>query len=195
MAKNAIVFYCKCGEKVEIAREMLGHIFPCPACGRNLRVALQFLMLGQKVAPNLTAVCTCGRFIVAKPKKAGKKATCKMCGRRVALPRPIHDKKGRGPTRIHPRALGKQLRKARKRAQKEGKREPTRQRSTKSRASHFSLKPGQEVCKNEDCKMPLPPGANVCPSCYLNQTTLTRYESPGPQNDPEGSWELKWVNN
>ncbi len=193
MANNEIIVNCVCGEEVEIAREMLGHIFPCPDCGRNLRISLQFLMLDREVAPNLTAVCTCGRFIVSKTRKAGKKATCKMCGRRVALPKPVEVESGRGPVRLHPKALEKQLRKARNRAREEGKKIPGQKRAGRSRPQHFSLKPGQEVCRNPDCKMPLPPGANVCPRCHFNQATGTRYESPGPENDPVGSWKLKWV--
>lgn len=193
MANNAITLHCACGEKMELAREMLGHIFPCPACGRNVRVSLQFLMLDQEVAPNLTAVCTCGRFIVAKPNKAGKKVTCNVCGRRVALPQPVKDKKGHGPTRIHPRALEKQLRKARQHAKQEDRSETTRDQPSVRQTGPFSLKPGQQVCIDSDCKMPLPPGANICTRCCLNQTTGNRYSSPGPENDPVGSWNIKWV--
>lgn len=193
MANNTLTLNCVCGYEVEIAREMLGHIFPCPDCGRNLRVSLQFLMVDRSVAPNLTAVCTCGRFIVAKVRKAGKKTTCQMCGRRVALPKSVKVESRRGPARIHPKALEKQLKKARSGAKRERQGGRARERPVSSRPGNFSLKPGQEVCRNEDCKMPLPPGANICPRCYLNQATGGRYESPGPENDPVGSWKLKWV--
>ena len=152
------------------------------------------MMVEQEMAPNLTAVCTCGRFIVAKGRKAGKKVKCAMCGRRVVLPKPVEKEGRREPTRISPRALEKQLKRARGRSKK---RRSTSTGAAKAVGRHaaqrFSLKPGQEVCTNPDCRLPLPAGSNVCPRCKQNIISGVRYESPGPENDPTGRWKLKWV--
>ncbi|MFW5922780.1 MAG: hypothetical protein ACOCSQ_00190 [Planctomycetota bacterium] len=181
---------CVCGQELKLSPDLLGRIFPCPYCGRYLRPGLQFVMINKESAPNLTAVCTCGRFVVAGPTKTGKKVKCQMCGRRVVLPEPVGKHRGH-LYRISSRVLEKQLRRVRSR--QEGRKGASRSRSRAARRGRFSLKPGQKVCPNPECRMPLPQGANICPSCALNIRTGERYQPEGPGEDPVGSWQLEWV--
>jgi len=188
----AIHVNCVCGESLRIDPELLGRVIPCPHCKRYFRPALQFLMVEQSLAPNLAVVCTCGRFIVEKPSRAGKTVKCKMCGQRVVLPKPVERSTKESVIRIPPRVLEKQLSRAQGREQRRrevrgGEVERLR------RAGHsgrISLRPGQEVCCNPKCSLPMPPGANVCPRCGVNLKTGIRYEGPGPERDPVGKWKM-----
>lgn len=194
--RSAVRIQCVCGRPIAISRELLGRTIPCPYCGRYLRAALQFLMVDKDIAPNLTAVCTCGRFIVEKPRRAGKKAKCRMCGRRVVLPNPVEREGPPGPRRVSPAALEKQLKRVRgKRRRRTKQPRPAATEELRRRAApeRFSLKPGQTVCPNEECGIPLPSGANVCPRCAINLKAGERYESRGPEDDPVGRWKDRWA--
>jgi hypothetical protein len=194
--QSAVRIRCVCGREIAISSELLGRIFPCPYCGRYLRAALQFLMMDKDLAPNLTAVCTCGRFIVERPRRAGKKAKCRMCGRRVMLPKPVQTEGPAGPRRVSPAALEKQLKRARgKRRRRFNQRRPQAAKQLRRRAvaERSSLKPGQTLCPNEECGIPLPSTANVCPRCAINLKAEERYEARGPEDDPVGRWKEKWA--
>jgi hypothetical protein len=195
-AQSAVRIQCVCGREIAFVQELLGRVFPCPYCGRYLRAGLQFLMLDQQQAPNLTAVCTCGRFIVEKTRRAGKKSKCRICGRRVVLPKPVEKEGPPGPSRISPSALEKQLKRARGKRRRRAARSsrPSRRKLRHQTVpERFSLKPGQTVCPNPECRTPLPSGANVCPRCAMNLKVGVRYEAPGPAEDPTGKWKDKWA--
>ncbi|MFP4027246.1 MAG: hypothetical protein ACLFWL_05595 [Candidatus Brocadiia bacterium] len=188
---NAIQIKCICGKELLIDPELLGRIFPCPHCGSYLRTGLQFLMVDEALAPNIAAMCTCGRFIVEPPDRAGKTVKCKVCGRRVVLPKPAKGRTKQRVLRIPPRILEKQLSRVLKKGKRQEEGGTGGQVERLRRAGHsgrISLRPGQKVCVNEDCSIPLPPGANVCPRCGVNATTGEKYEGPGPEADPVGKW-------
>jgi len=143
---GAIHIRCVCGEELRLSPELLGRVLVCPHCKRYLRTALQFLLVEQEAAPNLTAVCTCGRFIIEKASSAGKTVTCKMCGQRVVLPMPLQRRDDARVVRIPPQALEKQLSRARgrRKAQETPQAEAERIK-TAGFAGRISLRPGQEV--------------------------------------------------
>lgn len=177
---------CVCGGEVLLDPELLGRIVPCPHCGRLLRAALQFLLVDETIAPNITVPCPCGRFIVAQTSQAGKEVTCRACGRKLTVPRPVERANARRVVRVPPDVLKKQLRRGRAKARGSGG--PRSRRGTAGAAKTVSLKPGQQVCANPECGSPLPIGANVCFACGTNVKTGLAYEGRGPEGDPAGKW-------
>jgi len=185
---GAVRLRCRCGAELRLSPQVLGRVFPCAHCGRYLRPALQFFLMERSIAPNLTALCTCGRFIVERVDRAGKVGRCKVCGRRVTLPLPVERSDGRRAVRVPRKALEAQLKRVRGRRQAAGTRGTI---SRLRRAGHrglVSLRPGQEVCSNPRCSIPLPPGGNVCPRCGFNIRSGERYGGVGPERDPRGKW-------
>jgi len=185
---GAIRLKCVCEEELRIEPELLGRLFRCPKCGRLLRISLRFMLAQQELAPNLAAVCTCGRFIVAEADKAGKKVKCKVCGQQMVLPKPVERKDAAPIVRVPASVLQKQLRRVRgKRPQEKVGGEISRMQKA-GHSGRISLRPGQQVCMNPKCSIPLPPGANVCARCGVNMKTGVRYDGYGPEEDPVGKW-------
>jgi DNA-directed RNA polymerase subunit RPC12/RpoP len=190
---GAIRFKCVCDQELRIEPELLGRVFECPYCKRHLRVGLQFLLVDERLAPNLAAICTCGRFIVEEADRAGKRVKCKMCGQQMILPKPV-EREGSPPVvRVPPSVLRKQVARVRgeKPAGASAPAEAGGQISRLQKAGHsgrISLRPGQEVCKNPKCSIPLPLGALVCARCGVNLKTGVRYEGLGPEHEPMGRW-------
>ena len=183
---------CVCGEELRMEPELLGRSFPCPHCGRYLRPGLQFLMVEQKLAPNLAVMGGGGRVIIGKAKGAGKTVKCKMCGQRVVLPKAIQPKKDRAVIHMPAHVLEKKLNRARKRLkneQKSGERGDVERLRRAGHRGRISLRPGQSVCVNQNCSTPMPPGANICPRCGTNLKTKIRCDAPGPEADPKGKWQ------
>jgi len=180
---------CVCGGRLAFEADLLGRVFRCPHCRRYLRAALQFLLVRQDLAPNLTALCTCGRFIVEPPNAAGTTVTCRMCGQRMVLPSPTR-KLGPGDTlvRISPKAIQRQMNRA------VGERRRGQPRPSLLRLSRTAAKrrlepgPGQTPCVNPGCRLSFRSDANVCPHCGVNRKTGHRYAGPGPERDPKGKW-------
>lgn len=176
-----------CGGDVEFEQELLGRIFPCPHCGRRLRPALQFLLVEKSLAPNLTAQCTCGHFIVTDASKAGKRVRCAVCRAHLLMPQPVVTTSGVPVMRVPRKVLRDRMRRARV----EKQREPAQMARLRS-ATHsgrISLRPGEHICVNPDCGALLSVRANVCPKCGTNRVSGRRYSGPGPEADPVGRWE------
>ena len=191
---GAIRFKCVCEQELRIEPELLGRVFHCPTCKRNLRLGLQFLLVDQQYAPNLAAVCTCGRFIVETADKAGKKVKCKMCGQQMVLPKPVDRKEAAVVIRVPASVLRKQIKRVRGErpeaataAQDGGDGEISRMQKA-GHKGRISLLSGQQVCVNPKCSIPLPVGANVCARCGVNLKTGVRYEGIGPEEEPVGKW-------
>ncbi len=177
---------CICGKVVRLEPELMGRIIPCRHCGRYLRPALQFLMADQDYAPNITAQCTCGHFVVAPADAAGKRARCKVCRTHLIMPRPVMKFDTEPFVRVPRKVLQSSLRRdegARDRASEEMGRL-----KTAAHAGRITLGPGQRICVNPDCGALLPMRAGVCPKCGTNRITGERYEGPGPEADPSGRW-------
>ncbi|MFW6189358.1 MAG: hypothetical protein ACOC7T_02905 [Planctomycetota bacterium] len=185
--QNVIKLTCRCGEEVKLQADLLGRIVPCRHCGRYLRPALQFLLLEQELAPNLTVQCTCGHFVVAEPKRGGKRVKCPCCEKELVMPHPVMKFGSGGVIRVPRRALEKQLQ--RRKSSKQSKSAEVTRLEQAARSGRVSLRPGEHLCVNPDCGALLGPGANVCPKCGTNRLTGERYEGPGPESDPQGSWE------
>ncbi len=146
------------------------------------------MLMESGLAPNLTALCTCGRFIVEKPGRAGKTVRCRMCGRRVVLPKPVERPGAESVIRVSPKALERQLKRLRGEHQGPRLRGQAALLQRAGLRGRINLRPGQEVCVNPDCGLPLPLGANVCSRCGVNVKTGVRYEGVGPERDPKGKW-------
>jgi len=186
---GAIRFKCVCEQELRIDPEILGRAFSCPHCGRHLRVGLQFMLVDQQYAPNLAAVCTCGRFIVEGANMAGKRAKCKMCGQQMVLPKPVNRKGAATVVRVPASVLRKQLKRVRgKSPQPEALGGEISRIHKAGHRGRISLRPGQQVCINAKCSIPLPPGANVCARCGVNMRTGVRYEGSLPEDEPVGKW-------
>jgi len=178
---------CICGERLLLDPEILGRMVKCPACRRLLRPALQFLLLDESVAPNITVPCLCGRFIVESLRRAGKQVQCAACGQRLVLPRPADRPNAPPVVRVSPETLKKQLRRPAAAARKA----PGSSVLKRSAAGKtITLKPGQQACVNENCKALLPLGSVVCPCCGTNIRTGVIYEGIGPSRDPVGKWRM-----
>ncbi len=186
VAKETVRIQCVCGGEVLFEPQLLGRIIPCPHCGRYLRPALQFLLAEGSQAPNLTAQCTCGHFIVESPAKVGKRARCKVCKSHLLMPEPAV-KFGVDPlVRVPRRILQSRVQKMEV-GRERTPREMARLRSA-AHAGRISLRPGEHICVNEKCGALLGVRANVCPKCGTNRLTGERYEGPGPSGDALGEW-------
>ena len=182
---GAIHFKCVCGGELQIEPELLGRVFSCTHCGRYLRAGLQFLMADEEIAPNLTGICTCGRFMVERVARVGKVAKCPVCGQRMTLPKAVDRPGADRVVRVQPGMLVKQL--ARLRGKRRQRRQPQRIDEI-AIEGRVSLRPGQQVCANSQCGCPLPLGANVCARCGVNVKTGVAYLGPGPERDPKAKW-------
>jgi len=186
---------CVCGGRLAFEADLLGRVFRCPHCRRYLRPALQFLLVRQDMAPNLTALCTCGRFIVEPPDAAGTTVTCRVCGQRMVLPSPTR-KLGPGDTilRISPKAIQRQMNRAmgeRHRGQPRPTADQPREtllRLDRTAAGRLEPGPGETPCVNPHCRLSFRSEANVCPHCGANRKTGRRYAGPGPERNPKGKW-------
>ncbi len=168
----------------------MGRILRCPHCRRFLRPGLQFLLVRQDLAPNLTALCTCGRFIVEAPDAAGKTVTCRMCGQRMILPQPTQ-RPGAAETvvRISPDALQRQMsRLLGERRRGQPRESLQRLLRTAPRLPYGRPRHRETPCVNPACRMPFRTDANVCPHCGVNRKTGVVYAGPGPDRDPRGRW-------
>jgi len=181
-----VVLQCVCGEEVEFEARLLGQIISCPHCARYLRPALQFLMADKEAAPNLTAQCTCGHFIVEETGTGGKRARCKVCKNHLILPRPVVKLDAEPFVRVPRKALESQLKRGQEGRRREG--EMTKLESA-GHTGRISLRPGEHICVNMHCGALLPMRANVCAKCGTNRLTGERYEARGPAGDPVGQWE------
>ncbi|MHC4480244.1 MAG: hypothetical protein ACYS8K_01995 [Planctomycetota bacterium] len=184
--RETIRLNCPCGRELEFEAQLLGRIISCPHCGRYMRPALQFLMADESLAPNLTAPCPCGHFIVERVDKAGGHARCKVCKSHLVMPQPVV-KFGVDPL---VRVPAKMLQSGMKRGEN-GRRRATREMTKLRSAAHagrISLRPGENICVNVDCGALLGVRANVCPKCGTNRLTGSRYKSSGPAADPAGRW-------
>ena len=183
---SALRVKCVCERELRIAPELLGRVFRCPHCRRSLRVGLQFLLADEPLAPNITVLCPCGRFVVAPVRMAGRAVPCKACGQHLLLPEPVERPGGPRLVRVPPHMLERHLRLMR------GKEEPDDPAASRlASAGHrgrISLRPGQQLCVNAECAVLVPRGSNVCLLCGTNQKSRTFYEGPGPERDPKGKW-------
>jgi hypothetical protein len=171
---------------VRFEPELLGRIISCPHCSRPLRAALQFLLVECESAPNLTAQCKCGHFIVAEADNAGKRARCKVCKSHLMLPAPAV-RPGAGPVvRVPKRVLHERM----KRVQTTRERVPEElvRLQSASHSGRISLRPGEHICVNPECGALLSVGANVCAKCGTNRLTGVAYRGGGPDDDPLGDW-------
>jgi hypothetical protein len=184
---EVISFKCLCGQELQLEPQLLGRIVPCPQCRRCLRVGLQFLLVEESLAPNITVICRCGRFIVESPRMIGKPVKCKVCGQQFMLPEPV-DRPSLAPVvRVPPRALQKHLHSAQGTIAKHA--DPSEsQLYTAARSGRITLRPGQQFCANPKCSAMLPSGGNVCPYCGTNVKTKTHHVGSGPEADPVGKW-------
>lgn len=186
---GAIRLRCVCDRELCIDPKLLGRVFSCPYCRRYLRPALQFLMADQTLAPNVTVLCTCGRFIVQPTDMAGKKATCAACGQKIILPGPVKRRGSERVVRVPPGVLRRQLKRVKGEHTRLGG--DVRQLDVAGHRGRISLRPGQQVCVNPDCRFPLPAGANVCSHCGTNVRTGNAYKGLGPERDPRGKWKRR----
>ncbi len=177
---------CVCGGEVRLDPHLLGHVIPCPHCGRYLRPALQFLLVDQSLAPNLTVQCTCGRFLVDSPDKVGKRVRCKMCKSHLMMPQPVVKFNREGIVRVPRKVLQNQLTRAQQRQERAPK-ELTRLESAAHRG-RITLGPGEHICANPECGALLRPNAIVCHRCGVNRLSGQRYHGKGPDEDPVGDW-------
>jgi len=175
---SAVELDCLCGQRLKLEPGLLGRLMHCPHCGRLLRVALQFLLVSEERARNLTALCACGRLIVTGKEMSGRAVTCRACGRRVVMPRPVVRPGAGEVLRISPQALQRQMNRMRGRLR----------RGRPPGAGMTVAGPGQRACVNTACGYPLARAANVCPRCGTNQTTGVCYVGRGPERDPKGRW-------
>jgi len=185
--EELVRMWCVCGKPIQFEGRFLGRIITCPYCGRYFRPALQFLLADQGRAPNLTAQCTCGHFIVEGTDKAGKRARCKVCKSHLLLPGPTVKFNVDQVVRVPRKALKSQL----KRVDADRERAPaeTARLASATHAGRISLRPGEHICVNPNCGALLPVRANVCPKCGTNRVTAERYVGPGPSRDPAAKWE------
>lgn len=185
VAQESVRMWCVCGKPIQFEGRFLGRIMTCPYCGRYFRPALQFLLADQTQAPNLTAQCTCGHFIVEDTDKAGKRARCKVCKSDLLLPGPAVKFNVDELVRVPRKALKNQLKRV------DAEREPAEMTRLKSatHAGRISFRPGEHICVNANCGALLAVRANVCPKCGTNRLTGERYVGPGPARDPAGKWE------
>ena len=177
---------CVCDRELKIDPELLGQVFQCPDCRRYLRPGLQFLMADQKLAPNMTVLCTCGRFTIHPTHMAGKKGRCSACGQRIMLPAPVQRDGAERIVRVPPAVLQRQLRRVQGEHRRLGG--DVQRLHIAGHRGRISLRPGQKVCANPECRNPLPAGGNVCPHCGTNVHTGVAYTGPGPEGDPRGKW-------
>ena len=187
VVSDAVKIQCVCGGVVEFAPQALGRVIRCPHCRRYLRPALQFLLMDQSLAPNLTAQCTCGRFIVAEPGMAGQRAHCNACKSHFILPQPVVRFNAEPVVRVPRKVLENQLKRpdaARQRVPVEMARL-----TSAAHAGRISLRPGEHICVNPNCGALLSARGNVCSKCGTNRLTGERYDVPGPARDPVGRWE------
>lgn len=183
---DGVVFECACGAQVAINPLDLGAVVSCGDCGRYLRPTLQFLLVDQSKAPNLTVQCACGHFVVTPPDQVGKRATCQVCKRAMIMPQPVVKFDSPGVVRVPRKVLKSQLRRSEHRKERASK-EMTRLESA-SHAGRITLRPGEHICVNLECGALLPPSANICPKCGTNRLTGRTYEGPGPEADPIPKW-------
>ena len=177
---------CVCGGEIVLEPQVLGRIIPCRHCGRYLRPALQFLLVDSALAPNLTAQCTCGHFIVESPNKAGKRARCKVCKSHFIMPEPATKYGVEQVVRVPRKVL--QSRMKRDRASRGRAPKGMSRLNSAAHAGRISLGPGEHICVNEECGALLGVRANVCPRCGTNRLTGQYYEPRGPSADPKGKW-------
>ena len=187
VTQGAVKIRCACGGPVEFEQELLGHVLRCPHCRRYLRPALQFLLLDKALAPNLTAQCTCGHFIVEDVSKAGKRVRCSVCRTHLLMPQPAANPGGQRVARVPRRILRERMRKTHLERQRVPA-EMARLRSA-THSGRITLRPGEHICVNPECGALLAMRANVCPKCGTNRITGRRYVGPGPGSDPLGTWE------
>ncbi|MDP6439153.1 MAG: hypothetical protein QGH74_05945 [Candidatus Brocadiia bacterium] len=178
---------CACGGELQLDPEVLGRIVTCPHCKRFLRPALQFLLVDEELAPNITVPCPCGRFIVEDVGRAGKQAQCKACGRKLILPAAVDRPSAPSVVRVTPQALKAQLRRGPGASRSGGGAKTSRLKGT-GKAPAVALRPGQQQCVNPACRAALPAGANVCALCATNVKTGIAYDGRGPEDDPKGKW-------
>ncbi len=183
---EVVEFPCICGERLNIALEVLGRSFPCPHCRTLLRPALQFLLVDQKHAPNLTVQCTCGHFVVKRATDVGQRAECAVCGRHLILPQPVIKFNTNGVVRVRRKVLENQLRKAKMQRQRSPK-EMTRL-EIASHHGRITLRPGEHICMNMNCGALLGPSSIICCKCGTNRLTSRAYHGPGPDGDPKSAW-------
>jgi hypothetical protein len=186
VTKETVSLTCVCGEEVRFEPQLLGRIIACPHCGRYLRPALQFFLADKDLAPNLTAQCMCGHFIVEGTNTVGKRARCKVCKNHLILPRPVVKTDVERLVRVPRKVLESQLRRG-KEARRRAEGEMTKLESA-GHKGRISLRPGEHICPNTACGALLPMRANVCAKCGTNRLTGVRYEGPGPDGDPLGDW-------
>lgn len=184
--QQAVRIQCVCGGVIAFEPQLLGRIIQCPHCSRPLRPALQFLLIDRNEAPNLTAQCKCGHFIVAETDKAGKRARCKVCRNHLIMPTPSTRSSSSAVIRVPRRVLRDRM----KRPQASRERAPEEMARLQSAAhsGRISLRPGEHICVNPECGALLGVRANVCPKCGTNRVTGVAYRGVGPQGDPIGDW-------
>jgi len=183
---ETVDFPCICGERLHISPALLGRIFPCPQCNALLRPSLQFLLIDQKRAPNLTVQCTCGHFVIKQATDVGQHAECLVCGRHLILPQPVIKFNTDGVVRVRRKVLENQLRKAKMQHERSPK-EMTRLESA-SHHGRITLRPGEHICVNLDCGALLGPSSIICCKCSTNRLTSRSYHGPGPDGDPKPAW-------
>ncbi len=186
LPSGIVRIWCVCGGEIEFEPRVLGRIIPCRHCGRYLRPALQFVLVDTSLAPNVTAQCTCGHFIVDDPGKAGKRSRCKVCRTHLMMPEPAVRYGVEQVVRVPRRVLQKQMKRSQIGRQRVPK-DMSRLRSA-AHAGRISLGPGEHICTNEECGALLGVRANVCPKCGTNRLTGERYDGVGPSSDPRGNW-------
>jgi hypothetical protein len=187
VTRGTVGIRCMCGGTVEFEQELLGRVFRCPHCGRYLRPALQFLLVDREIAPNLTAQCTCGHFIVEDPSRAGKRIRCKACRMHLLMPHPVVSVGVEPVARVSRKVLRDRMR----RSDMERQRVPAEMERLQhaTHAGRVSLRPGESICVNPGCGALLSLRANVCSKCGTNRITGRRYTGPGPAGDPTGRWQ------
>ncbi len=188
-AQECIRMWCVCGKPIRFEGNLLGQVMACPYCGRYLRPALQFLFADQSLAPNLTAQCTCGHFIVEDISQAGKPARCKVCKSHFLLPGPVVKFNVDALVRVPRKALRGQPKRVEAERQKDRAPAEVTRLQTATHAGRISLHPGEHICVNPECGALLGVRANVCPKCGTNRLTGERYDAAGPAQDPAGEWE------
>jgi len=184
--KGAVVVQCVCGEDVEFDAQKLGRIIRCPHCQRYIRPALQFLLIDQALAPNLTVQCNCGRFVVTEARRAGKTVRCPGCRSHLKLPAPAIKFGAERVVRVPRKVLERQLRQVLKKPLPRPLLRPGMRGA--AHLGRITLHPGEHICINEDCGALLRAGANVCPRCGTNRLTGEAYKGAGPEADPVGKW-------
>ncbi|MDP6107157.1 MAG: hypothetical protein QGI33_01835 [Candidatus Brocadiia bacterium] len=185
-SEELIRLNCACGGELQLDPEVLGHVVTCPHCKRFLRPALQFLLIDDEFAPNITVPCPCGRFIVEDVGRAGRPAQCKACRRKLVLPAAVDRPNAPSVVRVTPQALKAQLRRGP--GESRGGGAKTSRLKGTGRATAVALRPGQQHCVGPGCGATLPAGANVCALCGTNVKTGIAYDGRGPEEDPRGKW-------